>query len=1048
MMRADEQPPDGTEAFHGALAADSRQRAVSALLRVPRLRKLWTAQLLGGIGDRLALLVLVLLCVEAAWSEGSFGGGYRGVSFVVAAVFGARFLATLLFGVILLGPVAALTAPGGGLDRRWTMIASAGVRVALLAIAPLWLGWTGSSSVVWLLVTVFLAGAAERVWAVAMDATTPALLPAPAFGAAPPASTAEPAAPAASAALRLLGLRTSYGTVPLGAAALVAVTLVSNLLAVGVDFFHTHQAALASFAAAALFAAAIARLYLLELPSPTAERPRSPLTGLLRPKKTTETPSQKRGRTGSIRMLLTATATGCAAVAAATALAVLHAGDLGGGPVEFGLLALALTAGPVAGIRLAPRTLPGLSRRRLFALAIATAGLALLLAGLVPDPATVLLLALVAGTAIGVAANCGHILLAQEVEEDQAESLTDHLHAVVAVFAAVGAVAAPLLAAAFGPHRLDEGSFTFDHGGAAYTLMLVGALLFPVAALLLGRTDDRQGVPLRRDLRDALRGGARSPQLPASTGYFIAVEGGDGAGKSTQVEALATWIRGKGHEVVVTHEPGATAVGKRLRSILLDVSNTGVSHRAEALLYAADRAEHVAAVIRPALDRGAIVISDRFVDSSVAYQGAGRDLSPVEVARISRWATGGLVPHLTVLLDIAPETARERFTQAPDRLESEPAEFHQRVRQGFLALAAADPSRYLIVDAAAEPEAVTTAIRHRLDRELPLSEQEISARAEAERKAAEEARRRAEEEARQKAEEERRERERQEQLAKLRAEEEERRRAAEEEARRVAEEQQAELARKQAEEARRQAEEEAHRRAVEEAARLQAEELARRHVAEQARLREEAEQRRLERQRRAEEALLRAEEERRQAAEAAAQATAGDEETTITVEPPEVPPPSGSNDVTQTIQTPAPDPEADVAPTIETPMVDPRRSPRPAGATDETRPLPQAAPPAQQPSSDDPADRVPPWLWRADTQPQPADSPVERTRELPQITDPDPEPQPEPKPQAQPQDQAQPRRRRPAWAEETPLDDLPTLADELLGPRSDQGNGDDNEPST
>ncbi|NED00620.1 dTMP kinase, partial [Streptomyces sp. SID6648] len=113
-----------------------------------------------------------------------------------------------------------------------------------------------------------------------------------------------------------------------------------------------------------------------------------------------------------------------------------------------------------------------------------------------------------------------------------------------------------------------------------------------------------------------------------------------------------------------------TPVGKRLRSILLDVSSAGLSHRAEALLYAADRAEHVDTVVRPALERGAVVISDRYIDSSVAYQGAGRDLSPTEIARINRWATNGLVPHLTVLLDVSPETARERFTEAPDRLES------------------------------------------------------------------------------------------------------------------------------------------------------------------------------------------------------------------------------------------------------------------------------------------------------------------------------------------------------------------------------------------
>lgn len=292
--------------------------------------------------------------------------------------------------------------------------------------------------------------------------------------------------------------------------------------------------------------------------------------------------------------------------------------------------------------------------------------------GLVPDTASVLFIALLAGFAAGVAASTGHALIDQEAEDFRRPRITEHLQAVVRVAIALGALAAPLLAAAIGPHRLASGDFVFAHGGAAFTLMLVGALLLPVAAVVLAKTDDRSGVPLRRDLGDALRGGADPAQAPSPIGFFIAMEGGDGAGKSTQVEALAEWIRAKGHEVVVTREPGATPIGKRLRSILLDVSSAGLSNRAEALLYAADRAEHVDSVVRPALERGAIVISDRYIDSSVAYQGAGRDLSPTEIARINRWATDGLVPHLTVLLDVSPEAARERFTEAPDRLESEP----------------------------------------------------------------------------------------------------------------------------------------------------------------------------------------------------------------------------------------------------------------------------------------------------------------------------------------------------------------------------------------
>ncbi|GAA3110995.1 hypothetical protein GCM10010449_36710 [Streptomyces rectiviolaceus] len=1022
MTRA-EQPPVGNPAPDDALVADSRERAVRALLRVPQLKRLWSAQLVGGVGDALALLVLVVLALQAAIAEGAFGGGYRGVAFAVTAVFGARVLATLLFGAVLLGPLSSLTSPDGPLDRRWTMVVADGLRAALLIVAPLWIDWTPDNALAVLLVTAFVIGVAERFWTVCRESAAPALLPAPPLEGA----TVRPL-PDHMDALRRLSLRTGFVALPVAAAALVAVTLIGNLLGTGLEWFEVHQAGLASFVAAGLFAASLSIVYFLELPATQTPRARSPLEGLRRPRTASGT---DKGRTGAIPLLVAACAAISGAVAASVAVAVLHAKDLDGGPVMYGLIVLALTGSAAVGIRTAPSLLPTLPRRRLLALVIALTGVALLAAGLVPDVTTVLLLLALAGVAAGIAAHTGHALLDQEVEDYRRARTTEHLQAVVRLFIALGALVAPVVAAAIGPHRFVNGKFVFDHGGAAFTLMLVGALLLPVAALVLAKIDDRQGVPLRHDLRDALRGGDDPVQGIAATGFFIALEGGDGAGKSTQAEALAEWIRAKGHEVVVTREPGATPVGKRLRSILLDVSSAGLSHRAEALLYAADRAEHVDTVVRPALERGAVVISDRYIDSSVAYQGAGRDLSPTEIARISRWATAGLVPHLTVLLDVSPEAARERFTEAPDRLESEPAEFHTRVRSGFLTLAAADPGRYLVVDAAQEPEAVTTVVRHRLDLMLPLSEAEVKAQEEARKAAEEEARRKAEEEAARKAEEERVERERQEQLAKLRAEEEERKRRELEEAQRREAERQAEEARQRAEEAKRKAEEEQARLLAEE--KVRAAEEARRHreAEEEARIRAEAEARRVEKQRKAEEALLRAEEARRLAAASAAAAAAAS--TASTPAPTSAPAPASTPD-------PAPsaapsDAVPDNETTVPTPVVNPG-APAP-GAADETAVLPpvrdtsgseetEVLPQPPVPGAADETavlppvreDKVPPGYFR-DERPAPAPEGGgnDRTRELPQVDE-----------------QGAPRQRpRSDWAEETPLDDLPSLADELLG---------------
>jgi dTMP kinase len=197
---------------------------------------------------------------------------------------------------------------------------------------------------------------------------------------------------------------------------------------------------------------------------------------------------------------------------------------------------------------------------------------------------------------------------------------------------------------------------------------------------------------------------------------FIAFEGGEGAGKSTQVRSLTEWLTAEGHPARATREPGGTPSGQAIRGIVLDHAHTALSARAEALLYAADRAQHVHEVVRPALAAGDVVVTDRFIDSSLAYQGAGRTIPLDEVRTLSRWATDGLQPDLTVLLDLPPEEglARARGRAAADRLESESLDFHQRVRQTFLALAEADAGRYLVLDARRSPDELATEVRLRV----------------------------------------------------------------------------------------------------------------------------------------------------------------------------------------------------------------------------------------------------------------------------------------------------------------------------------------------
>jgi dTMP kinase len=196
-------------------------------------------------------------------------------------------------------------------------------------------------------------------------------------------------------------------------------------------------------------------------------------------------------------------------------------------------------------------------------------------------------------------------------------------------------------------------------------------------------------------------------------GAFVVFEGGDGVGKTTQVERLCAWLANAGHEVLKTFEPGDTSVGAMIRRIVLDPATGEMSPRAEALLYAADKAQHVFSVVRPALERGAVVVCDRYVDSMLAYQGAGRVLEPADLERIARWATKDLRPDLTVVLDAELSDGIHAKAQK-DRLESAGDMFHERTRQFFLELARREPERYLVLNARASREKIAAQVAARV----------------------------------------------------------------------------------------------------------------------------------------------------------------------------------------------------------------------------------------------------------------------------------------------------------------------------------------------
>jgi len=280
---------------------------------------------------------------------------------------------------------------------------------------------------------------------------------------------------------------------------------------------------------------------------------------------------------------------------------------------------------------------------------------------------------------------------------------------------AVTLAIAPAANGAIGRQTWTIAGRSVTYNGASMT-MVAAAILAGVIGLLAWRQmDDRPGVPFWRDVRRSF--GKTRGDYP-TTGLFIALEGGDGAGKSTQSALLVKWLEEQGQQVLLTREPGATEIGKTLRQIVLDPATGDISHRTEALLYAADKAEHVDSVIKPALKAGAVVITDRYVDSALAYQGSGRDLDLSDVERVNRWATNDLRPNLTVLLDMPPKGGLGRVTER-DRIEAQADDFHERVRNAFLELAASEPQHYLVLDATQDREAIAQQIRARLEPMLP-----------------------------------------------------------------------------------------------------------------------------------------------------------------------------------------------------------------------------------------------------------------------------------------------------------------------------------------
>jgi dTMP kinase len=643
-------------------------------------RRLWTAMSVCSLGDWLNILALTALA-------GNLNrGDYRLQSLAIGGVFIAKMLPA-----VLLGPLAGVFADR--FDRRVTMYSADLARFAVVLSIPI------IGSYQWVIIATVLVECVNLFWVPAKDATVPNLVPKEQLESA-----------------NRLNLLVTYGSAPIAAMLFAALSVVGDLTRDLLPFPAGNDGTGLALTVNAL--AYLVSAFLIFT-----------LRGIPKRDGAISTPSVLKqiiegwrfvGGNRLVRGLIIGMLGAFAAGGAVVGVAKIYVVVLGGGDAAYGVVFGAVFVGMALGMFFGLRLLRELSRRRLFGLAITVAGVVLAAIALIHNLPIVVMLTVVLGACAGIAWIIGYTLIGLEVEDSLRGRTFSFLQSTARVTLLLVVAVANPLAALFGVHEVVLGEFGYRFDGSNLVLVVGGVLAVAVGLLALRHMDDRKGISLSADLIAAVRG-ERYPAEAAEhvPGLFVAFEGGEGSGKTTQARLIAIWLRDQGYDVVQTREPGSTKVGMRLRAILLDAAERGLSARSEALLYAADRAEHVEKVIRPALYRGSIVVTDRYVDSSLAYQGAGRALDPKDVSKVNAWATGGLVPHLTVLIDTPPEVGLTRLGGAADRIESEPLDFHERVRKEFRALAAANPGRYLVVDGTQPPGELTRQIQDRVREILP-----------------------------------------------------------------------------------------------------------------------------------------------------------------------------------------------------------------------------------------------------------------------------------------------------------------------------------------
>jgi dTMP kinase len=656
----------------------TRPATLKDLLTHPSFSRLWRAMLVSSLGDWVGFVAVASLVARL--------GGARLGALAVAGVMLARLLPSVLF-----GPFAGVFADR--FDRRRTMVSADIARGVMYAAMPFMPG-------LWLIFMLsFFIECLSLLWTPAKDASVPNLVPRRQLSNA-----------------NSVGLITTYGTLPLGGLIYTALAGVAVAIGTQVGYFAAHRESLALWLDASTFLFSARMVWGLDLRQNAVTRLRTGASAKFNFRIALE-----EARDGYrflaenplIKSMTIGIVTAFAGVGAVIAVGPVFAGiDLGAPTTGFGFLITSFGMGMGAGLGLMNYLGRVIEKDKLVSISMIGSAGFLFALSTTDSIALASLFTIPMGIGVGLAWVSGYTLLQENVSDEYRGRTfaTLTVSARMTLFAAL--VAFPALSAAIGTNPFGQGGNPPFLTGNRISLWFAGIVV--VAAGLFTRA----GLKRSRIARPRALSLVPHTRRPSGAGVLIAFEGVEGAGKGTQLELARGYIESKGRAVVVTREPGGTGFGDRLREVILDPATGKVHPRAEALVFAAARTQLVSTVIRPALAEGKVVLCDRFVDSSVAYQGFARGVGEQDILTLNAWATEGLFPDLVVLLHIEPEEGLRRAGESLDRIETEELSFHAKVSDAYLRIAEEHPDRFHVVDASGTPEAVHERVRVGLDRVL------------------------------------------------------------------------------------------------------------------------------------------------------------------------------------------------------------------------------------------------------------------------------------------------------------------------------------------